>query len=219
MFPNADTPEFTTDEVRKDYPPFMRTAMKRLQQGEYQTVIDILCDRVEDEEELKRIPEVIRPYVVETLGFAYHYTGRVQEAIDTFEMVLDKRKCGSTSPVLRRACRSMLASAYHQHGDFTEGFECVEEAIRSSREYAPAYYQGLCLAAGTRDPEILAEWMGRIMEAARSSLTYDGIRQFIARCEGEDPDLQWARQHARWARFISERQSALTAISPATLED
>lgn len=205
-------PEFSKDNVEKDFPKFMCTALQRLEEGEYQTVIDILRDRIDDSKEWRRVPGSIRPYVLETLGFAYHFTGRICEEKGAYTEALNELGDDPRFSVLRRTCWSMLAGVHLRLEEFNEGFRFAKMAINSSREFAPAYYQGLCLATATRDPQILAEWMGRVIEAAQSSLTLDGLSEFLKRCQGEDPDLRWAQQQERWKTFVSELQSAIEDI-------
>lgn len=205
-------PDFEEDQVLKDYPPFMRTALNRMMEEKYQIVIDVLRDRVADPREWRQIPAEIRPYVLETLGFAYHYTGRPTEQIEAYSRALKEIGKDPAYAKLRRTCWSMLASAFLDLGQFDRGFKAAEKAIDSSREFAPAYYNALCLAVGTRDGQILAEWMGRVLEAAKSSWTYDQLHRFLERCHGDDPDLRWARQQERWATFMSDLQSVLDSM-------
>lgn len=204
------TPQWTKDKVKKEYPKFMQTVLKRLRQGEYQTVIDVLHDRLEDKEEWALIPARLRPYVLQTLAFAYYQKGMIYESSSLYDATIEELEQYPEYEELRRACWSMRAGACLHLEQFEQGFEFVEKAIKSSRKFAPAYYQGLCLATGTRDSGVLAEWIGRIVEA-HSSWTYDGLYEFKMRCEGDDPDLQWARQQERWKSFISELESGLSA--------
>ena len=205
-------PDFRTDTVRKNHPQFMRTAYARLLAGEYQTVIDILIDRVEDESEWDRIPEIVRPYVLETLGFAYYYTGRPTEAIDVYRRTLCVTGDNPLFLEMRRTCWSMLAGAYLSLRQFEAGFEAVCEGIELSREFNPLYYQALCLAAGTRDPQWLAQWIGRTLEAAETSWALDDLSKFIKRCENDDADLDWAKQQPIWRELISGLKSALKTM-------
>ena len=203
-------PQYDNDNVKKEYPNFMQTALKRLREGKYQTVIDVLHDRIEEKEEWAQIPAWIRPYVLETLAFAYYRKGMICESISMYNATIKELEQYPEYEELRRACWSMRAGTCLYLMQFEQGFEFVEKAIKSSRKFAPGYYQGLCLATGTRDSAVLAEWMGRIIEA-QSSWSYDGLNEFKKRCESDDPDLQWAQQQERWKSFLSELESGLSA--------
>ena len=206
-------PDFRIDDVKKDYPAFMRTALKRLKERKYQTVVDILQDRVEDPDEWKRVPDKVKPYVLQTLAFAQYFCGRMTEAISAYNRALAAAGHDPALSMLRQACWSTLAGVHLTLGQLDEGFKAVGRAISLSRgEFIPAYFQGLCLATATRDHEILGEWIGRIIEAAQSSWTYDGLKGFVIRCQNKDHHLQWARQQARWKRFLSELQSILATM-------
>ena len=202
-------PDFDEDAVPKDYPPFMQTALNCMREKKYQIVIDLLRDRVDDPREWRQTLAEIRPYMLQTLGFAYHYTGRPTEQIDAYTRALKEIGQDPAYAKLRRICWSMLASAFLDLGQFEQGFKAAEKAIDSSREFSPGYYNALCLAVGTRDCQILAEWMGRILEAAKSSWTDDQLHHFLERCDGDDPDLRWARQQERWVTFMSDLRSVL----------
>ena len=202
-------PDFRADRVRKNHPPFMRTAYARLLEGEYQTVIDILIDRVEDEAEWQRIPEIVKPYVLETLGFAYHYTGRPTEAIDAYRRALYVMGNNPQFLQMRQGCWSMIASVHLSLRQFEAGFEAISEGIEISREFNPLYYHALCLAVGTRDPQRLAQWIGRTLEAAETSWTADDLAKFIKRCENDDADLDWAKQQPVWRELIAGLKSTL----------
>ena len=210
-------PDFDHGDPKR-YPPFMRTALKRLIEGQYETVIDVLRDRVDSPQEWRRIPREFRPYVLETLAFALRYTGRTTEEIELYSRALDEMGLNPMYGKLRQACLLMLASAYQSLGQLQHGFAVVEKIIDSSRGFVPAYYNGLCLAAATRDPQTLAQWIGRIIEASKSSWTGDELRRFLERCQGSDPDLRWARHQELWSPFISRLQSVLDImISGETL--
>ena len=202
-------PEFRTDGVQKDLPPYLHTAYTRLRQGEHKTVIDMLIDRVEDKSEWDRIPEIIQPYVLETLGFAYHYTGRSTEAINTFEQALDVMSGNPKFLQMRQGCWSMIASAYLRLRQFDLGFDAVSEGIELSRGFSPLYYHALALAAGTRNPQLLAQWVGRTLEAAETSWTLDDLSKFIKRCEVTDVDFDWAKQQPAWSGLLRGLKSAV----------
>ncbi len=207
-------------ENHKDivYPSFIKTAIQRVKEGNYDNVIDILRDRLEEPDETKHIEKAVLPYAFQLLGIAYHYTGRITESIEAYKKAIQHGlSIGlKDSSYFIKSCWSTIAIAHIRLHAFDKAFEAIERAISSHpRNFAAAYYNGLCIATAARDIKKLAEWMGRSKESAESSWLIEDVSEFIERA-GQDDDLKWARQQDIWEEFIKDLNELHLSMSRQT---
>ena len=193
--------------ICKNVPKWFVRAEKAFDKGKYEIAYAILVDRLAPEE-LSDVDPRLRPYALNRLGLTTQYMGRIIEAINSYKAALDVGLSEHLPKEHLVWFRTNLAGAFIRMCNSEEAIKQCKDAIDECITHIPAFYVALCASGALRDSHLLAIWIGRTIQAAKSCARPNQLEQFIKRA-AVDPDLDWARNHTGWAEFIEELRASI----------
>jgi tetratricopeptide (TPR) repeat protein len=199
--------------ISKTVPKWYIRAELAFFEGKFEVAAAILADRLEPEE-IEAVELALRPYAITCLGLSYQYLGHPSDATERYRDALQAGLFAHRPPAHIAWFRTNLAGGLVRMRELEDALVQCRAAIDDSISHLPAYYVALCASDALRDPHRLAIWIGRTIQAAKSTISPSRLEEFLLRAD-DDPDLAWARNQAAWADMTRDLRSIIASVGQA----